>query len=337
MRKEADGLSYWVWCVVDMRLGTVTPLVDEVYELGAELGHGTYGKVYRAIRRADRRPVAVKLVKLTEADGRPGCPIAVMRELFAVSDLRHRNIMGLQGVARPALGTGLYMEFELMHCDVRRAFRVLRRLTVGEARSVTRQMLRGLAHMHANGVAHRDLKPENMLLSRDGVVKIADLGMSRKAPTDGNMTALVVTLWYRPPELLEHGLRCDEVDCRYDGAAVDVWSAGCIMWEMLTGEVAFRGSANTDLQQLDSIHRRLGSTEGQEADGLARMMESLKERDRDGLCGGAALDLLASLLRLDPGRRATSADALNHAWLCQDDADDECEIVARMTNGIRTV
>jgi cyclin-dependent kinase 10 len=100
-------------------------------------------------------------------------------------------------------------------------------MTPGRIRSFMHQLLSGLAFMHARDWVHRDLKPANLLVGPDNVVKIADLGMARSMRWPGKFTPRVVTLWYRAPELLFHDPAA--------GVGVDVWSAGCIFGELLTG------------------------------------------------------------------------------------------------------
>ena len=95
------------------------------------------------------------------------------------------------------------------------------------------QLLTGLAAMHDGDWVHRDLKPANLLVSSGNVVKIADLGMTRSMRWPGKFTPRVVTLWYRAPELLFHDPAA--------GVAVDVWSAGCIFGELLSGAWGGRG------------------------------------------------------------------------------------------------
>lgn len=97
------------------------------------------------------------------------------------------------------------------------------------------QLLRGLEHCHSRGVLHRDIKGSNLLVDSNGILRIADFGLSTLFCADNKqpLTSRVVTLWYRPPELL--------LGATDYGVAVDLWSTGCILAEMLAGKPIMPG------------------------------------------------------------------------------------------------
>lgn len=95
------------------------------------------------------------------------------------------------------------------------------------------QLLRGLKYVHSANVLHRDLKPSNLLLNSNCDLKVGDFGLARTTSETDFMTEYVVTRWYRAPELL---LNCSEYT-----AAIDIWSVGCILGEIMTREPLFPG------------------------------------------------------------------------------------------------
>lgn len=97
------------------------------------------------------------------------------------------------------------------------------------------QLLSGLDHCHSHGVLHRDIKGSNLLIDNNGVLKIADFGLANVFDSHHNipLTSRVVTLWYRPPELL--------LGANHYGVAVDLWSTGCILGELYTGRPILPG------------------------------------------------------------------------------------------------
>lgn len=97
------------------------------------------------------------------------------------------------------------------------------------------QLLLGLEHCHNQGVLHRDIKGSNLLIDNYGTLKIADFGLATFCDPNSRqpMTSRVVTLWYRPPELL--------LGATYYGVGVDLWSAGCILAELLAGKPIMPG------------------------------------------------------------------------------------------------
>jgi hypothetical protein len=181
------------------------------------------------------------------------------------------------------------------------------------------QLCRALAYMHSSGVIHRDIKPENLLLSASGVLKVCDFGFARVLAGPGaRYTDYVSTRWYRAPELLVG-------DTAY-GKSVDIWAAGCILAEMVTGMPLFPGES--DIDQLTCIVRVLGNLPPRMTDILQRNPlyagvavpkmtepETLEGYLRlHGPVDASVLDVISKCLKYEPLQRITAPDLLRHAY-----------------------
>jgi cyclin-dependent kinase 12/13 len=172
-----------------------------------------------------------------------------------------------------------------------------------------KQLLTGIEHCHNKGVLHRDIKSSNLLVSNDGILKIADFGLATSFDPDNKeqpMTSQVITLWYRPPELL--------LGATHYGVGVDLWSVGCILAELLLGEPIFPG--RTEVEQLHKIFKLCGSPSDDYWEKMKFPHASFRTYER---CiaekfkdvAPSALSLLETLLSIDPDMRGTATDALN--------------------------
>ena len=188
-----------------------------------------------------------------------------LREISLISQLDHENVLGLLDLSCSGGGAAdfdhLYLVTPLMDADLHRVIRSPQPLTEQHVQFFMWQLLRGLEHLHACAVVHRDLKPANLLVNANCDLKITDFGLARviggpaeEAPRDG-LTSYVVTRWYRAPEVL--------VGAEY-GRAVDVWSAGCILAEMLGRAPLFPG--RDALEQLRLILRVAATLPGGSAE-----------------------------------------------------------------------
>jgi serine/threonine protein kinase len=207
-----------------MRTGSFC-IGEAEYVLGAKLGQGSYGTVYLAVSKGDDEKRAVKLLRTTEV----GLAPTSLREISILGRIRHPNIVRFLGIV--AVQGGKQVGLVMPHAP--HTLRSLLRTQWGAlpmrpslARSLARQLLTGLSHLHAAGIWHRDIKPSNLLVGRAGGLRIADFGLAAVRRVCSDLTSRVVTLCYRPPELL---LRINP----YDGAKVDIWSAGCVLADML--------------------------------------------------------------------------------------------------------
>ena len=206
-------------------------ILDNKYELGRTLGSGVSCKVKLARDSAGAR-YAIKLMKSAEA-----LQECIDTELDVLRHMNHRNIVKLVEVGQgyqvhPKKGRKLvrFIVLELIGGGELFDFVALGgRLTESQARHYFRQLMEGLGHMHENGYAHRDLKPENLLLDANFVLKISDFGFS--APLSGRdgsgmLSTQLGTVSYMAPEL--------HLGKDYDGARVDIFAAGIILFTILT-------------------------------------------------------------------------------------------------------
>lgn len=218
------------------------------YQLYQNIGSGTYGTVYLAKNPETGATVAIKKIRL-DSDGE-GVPSTALREIGCLKAVTHPNLVTLHEVMYKE-GKHLSLVFEHMKYDLRKYLDSLDgHLSMDEVRVLSYQMLNGIEHCHRNRILHRDLKPQNLLIDSSGRLKVADFGLARffQYPIRTH-THEIITLWYRPPEVL---LGCK----RYD-TSIDVWSAGVIIAEMITKKPTFPGDSEID--ELFKIFRVVGT------------------------------------------------------------------------------
>nr|CAD7415196.1 unnamed protein product [Timema poppensis] len=202
------------------------------------------------------------------------------------------------------------------HLDVCRIWEFLKIKLTGEVKCLMQQLLRAVAHLHDNWILHRDLKTSNLLLSHKGILKVGDFGLAREygSPLKG-YTPIVVTLWYRTPELL--------LCAKEYSTPVDMWSVGCIFGEFLTMEALFPGKSEVD--QLNRIFKDLGTPNEKVWPGYSKLPAVQKMtfteypvsqlRQRFGsMITDTGMDLMNKFLTYDPTQRVTAEDALKHEY-----------------------
>merc|ERR1711881_540926 len=187
-----------------------------------------------------------------------------------------------------------------------------KQLSNGEIKNITKQMLSGLDFLHQHRVCHRDLKPQNILLSKTGKIKIADFGLARIYSFNMALTSIVVTLWYRPPEVI--------LQSSY-ATPVDLWSVGCIVAELFLLRPLFPGTS--EVNQLSTIFRLMGTpTLDDWPDDSAVKFEAFNVKVGQPLenliprlqtCP-PALDLVQNLLTFNQHTRIRALEALRHNW-----------------------
>ncbi|KAK4389253.1 Mitogen-activated protein kinaseMMK2 [Sesamum angolense] len=290
------------------------------------LGRGAYGLVCAAINKETNEEVAIK--KIGNAFDNRIDAKRTLREIKLLRHLDHENVIAIKDIIRPPRREAfndVYIVYELMDTDLHQIIRSEQALTDDHCQYFMYQLLRGLKYVHSANVLHRDLKPSNLFLNANCDLKIGDFGLARTTSETDFMTEYVVTRWYRAPELL---LNCSEYT-----TAIDVWSAGCILAEIITREPLFPGKDY--VHQLKLITELLGTPDEASlkflrSDNARRYVKHLPMFPKQNLSARfpnmspLALDLLGKMLIFDPDQRITVDEALCHPFLSSlHDINDE--------------
>ncbi|KAI9866017.1 MAG: TFIIH complex serine/threonine-protein kinase subunit kin28 [Trichoglossum hirsutum] len=299
------------------------------YVKDKKIGEGTYAIVYLGHLRADpKSKVAIKKIKVN-AEYREGLSLDAIREVKFLQELSHPNIPALYSVfSSKNQNLNLVLEY-LPLGDLEQLIRDVDGVRYGTAdvKAWMGMLGRAVWFCHENFVLHRDIKPNNLLIAADGEVKLADFGLARSFSDPYRvMTHQVITRWYRPPELL--------FGARYYSGAVDVWSMGTVFAELILRTPFLAG--NSDVHQLELICQFVGTPNDDNWPGVSKLpdyvpfgkdgggSQSYPVRGRDfylqtfGTVGPVGVDLLMSMLSLDPRKRATAREVLSHKWWSTD-------------------
>ncbi|KAF8380176.1 hypothetical protein HHK36_027658 [Tetracentron sinense] len=325
------------------------------------VGRGAYGIVCAAVNSETREGVAIK--KIGNAFDNRIDAKRTLREIKLLRHMDHDNVIAIKDIIRPPQRENfndVYIVYELMETDLYHIIRSSQPLTdehcqrlqnfcyyktanplddtlslrlqalsqstnqnekrcrreeVGDVYFLY-QLLRGLKYVHSANVLHRDLKPSNLLLNANCDLKIGDFGLARTTSETDFMTEYVVTRWYRAPELL---LNCSEYT-----AAIDIWSVGCILGEIMIREPLFPGKDY--VHQLRLITELLGSPDDSSlgflrSDNARRYVRQLPQYPKQQFSvrfpnmSPGAVDLLEKMLVFDPNKRITVEEALCHPYM----------------------
>lgn len=294
---------------------------ESMYEIGFgkmesytkldKLGEGTYATVFKGKSHLTGSLVALKEIRLEYEEG---APCTAIREVSLLRDLKHANIVTLHDIIHTSLS--LTIVFEYLDKDLKQYMEDCNNmLNMYNVKLFLFQILRGLAYCHKRRVLHRDLKPQNLLISQTGELKLADFGLARaKSIPTKTYSNEVVTLWYRPPEVL---LGSTEYS-----TPIDMWGVGCILFEMATGRPFCPGSSVDD--QLHLIFKVLGypnesTWPGITANPLFQAIQCPRYRPASMVTLAPRLDvdghkLLRLLLNYNVSKRVSSPAALRHEY-----------------------
>ena len=274
-------------------------LLDGRYRVDGRLARGGMATVYQALDTRLDRPVALKVMHAGLAEDHAFVS-RFIREARSAARLSHPGVVAVYDQGDDNGTVFLAMEY-VAGRTLRDWLRERGRLTPREAFDVLEPMLSALSAAHAAGIVHRDVKPENVLLADDGRVKVADFGLARSALTSGgsNATQGVVmgTVAYLAPEQVERGTA---------DARSDVYSAGILLYEMLTGAPPYSGETPMAVayqhvtSDVPPPSERLPGL----ADDLDLLVQTATDRDPDGRPDDAA-----KLLRMVQGVRSRLSPA----------------------------
>lgn len=306
----AAGWPSWLAAVAGEAIKGWTPRRADSFQKLDKIGQGTYSNVYMARDLEHNKTVALKKVRFDNLE--PESVRFMAREIHILRRLDHPNVIKLEGLVTSRMSCSLYLVFEYMEHDLAGlASHPGLKFTEAQVKCYMQQLLRGLDHCHSRGILHRDIKGSNLLIDNNGVLKIADFGLASFFDPHQSqpLTSRVVTLWYRPPELL--------LGATYYGTAVDLWSTGCILAELYAGKPIMPG--RTEVEQLHKIFKLCGSpSEDYWRKSKLPHATIFKPQQPYRRCvadtfkdfPAPALALMETLLSIDPADRGSAASAL---------------------------
>uniref|UniRef100_A0A1J3IRV7 Putative serine/threonine-protein kinase n=1 Tax=Noccaea caerulescens TaxID=107243 RepID=A0A1J3IRV7_NOCCA len=314
LKQVSAGWPIWLVSVAGEALVDWSPRRANTFEKLDKIGQGTYSSVYRARDLLHNKIVALKKVRFDLKDLESVKFMA--REIIVMRRLDHPNVLKLEGLITAPVSSSLYLVLEYMDHDLLGLSSLPGvKFSEPQVKCYMRQLLSGLQHCHSRGVLHRDIKGSNLLIDSNGVLKIADFGLAtffdpaKTVP----LTSHVVTLWYRPPELL--------LGASHYGVGVDLWSTGCILGELYAGKPILPGK--TEVEQLHKIFKLCGSpTENywrkhklpSSAGFKTAIPYRRKLSDLFKDFPATVLSLLETLLSIDPDHRSSADTALESEY-----------------------
>lgn len=286
----------------------------DAYEKLEQLGEGSYATVFKGVCSANKKVVALKEIRLQEEEG---APFTAIREASLLKQLKHANIVTLHDIIHTK--DTLMFVFEFVDTDLNNYLeKYPRGIPPYNVKLFLFQLLRGLAYIHERKILHRDLKPQNLLINEVGELKLADFGLARaKSVPSHTYSHEVVTLWYRPPDVL--------LGSKDYTTSLDIWGAGCIFVEMITGIALFPGTGDY-VAQLNKIWQIAGTATEETWPGVTRFPEYNADLfvdfppQRLGIVAPKLLlltgaeSLATGMVQCVPRNRISATDAMRHAY-----------------------
>jgi len=291
------------------------------FEIKNKLGEGISAQVFRAIDNQRGEFVALKKMSLDKEN--EGVPSPVIREVALLKKLNHPNIISLRDVIHQPNQIILVLEY--LDCNLKEYTEKSQMITHEIVADIVFQLFNAIHYIHSENVIHRDIKPQNILVGTSPnttvlKIKIADFGLAREVGIATRaLTPEVVTLWYRPPDVL-----CGHNDYSYD---IDIWSTGCVIAELYLGQPLFMGKCNEET--LEAIIELLGSPTKENWPLLAKVeggFEKLRQGKKQGIyerkdlnqiwadMPKTVIDLISKCLVYECNLRISAEEALKHDY-----------------------
>ena len=302
----------------------VTFIVESRYKPESSIGMGAYGVICSATDTLTGKQVAIK--KMPDPFSQLLSAKRALREIKILTHFDHENIICACDFLRPSgLGKDIYIVLDLMQTDLQKVINS-NQLTDDHIKYFFYQILKALKYIHSGNIVHRDLKPSNILVDENCNIKIGNFNLARDVKSqrpdfvcsraDNTMTEYIATQWYSAPELM---MNVGPHTC-----ALDVWSLGCIIAELINGKTLFPGTSY--LNELQLILSVTGTPkkpllERVQSEKVRKYIQSLPEQKRThfpSLLPSApkeSISLLDKMLALDPEERITADTALKHRYL----------------------
>ncbi|KAM8921193.1 MAPK/MAK/MRK overlapping kinase [Pelodytes ibericus] len=284
------------------------------YKTIGKIGEGTFSEVLKAQSLKDGNYYACKMMKQHFKNTEQANNLREVQALRRLSP--HPNILILHEVVFDRKSGSLALVCELMDMNIYELIKGRRQpLPENKIRKYMFQLCKSLEHIHRNGIFHRDVKPENILIKND-ILKLGDFGSCRSVFSKQPYTEYISTRWYRAPEcLLTDG---------FYSYKMDIWSAGCVFFEISSLRPLFPGS--NELDQISKIHEVLGTP----ASAVLRKFKQSRAMNFDfpskrgtgiprllpGICP-ECLSLMCAMLEYDPDQRISASQTLKHSYFAE--------------------